>query len=345
MSVTLFGRLEGRDVLQVAIASPEGAQANILTYGAVVQDLLIPSRGGMQRVVNGLTSMEDYANHSPHFGTIAGRFANRIRGGRFTLDGVAYQLPLNQDNKHSLHGGGTGLGKQIWQLAAHDAGSVTLTHVWPDGEAGYPGTLSTTCIYRLVGTSLRIELSATTTKATPINLCHHSYFNLDGSETILDHRLEVAADFYMPVDADSIPSGEILAVAGTPFDFRKARPVYMDDPTGGGRFRYDHNFVLRRDRQEPSGFEHLPLAHAATFASPKNGLALEVWTTEPGVQVYDGFKHNLPVPGHDGVAYKANSGLCLEPQHFPDSPNNPHFPDTTLRPGEVYRQVTEYRFG
>jgi aldose 1-epimerase len=217
--------------------------------------------------------------------------------------------------------------------------------VWPGGEAGYPGTLSTTCIYRLVGTALRIELSATTDRATPINLCHHTYWNLDGSETILDHRLEVAADFYMPVDEDSIPSGEIVTVAGTPFDFRNARPVYLDDAAGGGRFRYDHNYVLRRDRQEPSGFEHLPLAHAATFASPKNGLTMQVWTTEPGVQVYDGFKHDLSVKGHDGVAYKPNSGLCLEPQHFPDSPNNPHFPDTTLRPGRVYRQVTEYRFG
>jgi aldose 1-epimerase len=345
MNVRGFGQYGGRDAIEVAIRSKAGAEAKVITYGAVVRDLAVPAKAGLQRVVNGLDTLEDYAKHSPHFGAIAGRYANRIRGGRFTVDGEKHQLPLNQENRHSLHGGGNGLGKQVWQLGAHGEDFVTLTHVSPDGEAGYPGTLTTTCTYRLVGLALRVELSATTDRATPVNLCHHSYFNLDGSETILDHTLELAADFYTPVDADLIPTGEIRSVEGTPFDFRTARPIRMEKPGGGGRFWYDNNFVLRRSRLEASGIDHVPLAHAATFASPKSGVAMQVWTTEPGLQVYDGFKTNVPVPGLGGARYGANSGLCLEPQHFPDSPNRAHFPDTLLRPGAVYRQVTEYRFG
>ena len=345
MKVRGFGRFDGTDVFEVTLRSGTGAEAKVITYGAVVRDLVVPSRGGPQRVVNGLETLEHYARHSPHFGAIAGRYANRICGGRFSIDGESYQLPLNQENKHSLHGGGNGLGKQVWQLGAAGEDFVTLIHVSPDGQAGYPGTLVTTCTYRLTGTTLRVELSAVTDKATPVNLCHHSYFNLDGSESILDHTLELAADFYTPVDPDLIPTGEIRSVAGTPLDFRTSRPVRLEKPGGQGRFWYDNNFVLRRDRLEPSGIERLPLAHAATFASPASGLALQVWTTEPGLQVYDGFKTDVPVPGHDGATYGANSGLCLEPQNFPDSPNRAHFPPAVLRPGSVYRQVTEYRFG
>jgi aldose 1-epimerase len=344
MNVRGFGRHDGQDVAEITIRSRSGAEAKVITYGAVVRDLIVPATAARQRVVNGLETLEHYVTYSPHFGAIAGRYANRIDRGRFTVDGIGFQLPLNQENRHSLHGGGQGLGKQVWQLGACADDFVTLTHVSPDGEAGYPGTLVTTCTYRLVDGTLRVELSATSDKATPVNLCQHSYFNLDGSDTILDHTLSVAADFYTPVDADLIPTGEIREVAGTPFDFRAPRPIRMDKPNGQGRFWYDNNMVLRRDRQEPSGLTHLPLAYAATLASSRNGLAMEVWSTEPGLQVYDGFKTSVPVPGHDGARYSANSGLCLEPQHFPDSPNRPHFPSTILRPGSVYRQVTEYRF-
>jgi aldose 1-epimerase len=341
--VSTFGIHQGKAVEEVRLRSGV-AEAAIISYGAVLRDLIVPTHGGTQRVVLGLDRLEDYVAHSPHFGAIAGRYANRIRHGRFVLDGETYQLPLNQENRHSLHGGGNGLGKRIWQVAARSKDFVTLTHVWPDREAGYPGTLVTACTYRLQGTTLRIELSATADQATPVNLCHHSYFNLDGSDTVLDHELEVAAEFYTPADADWIPTGQILGLAGTPFDFRTSRPIQLMDASGE-RVRYDHNYVLRRKRLEPSGFDHLPLAHAATLSSRRNGLKLEVWTTEPGLQVYDGFKVNLPVPGHDGAVYGPNAGLCLEPQHFPDSPNQAHFPSTILRPGEVYRQVTEYRFG
>jgi aldose 1-epimerase len=344
MSVREFGRHDGAQVAEATIRSGSGAEARIISYGAVVRDLVVTAKAGPQRVVNGLETIEDYARYSPHFGAIAGRYANRIAGGRFRLDGTDYQLPLNQENKHSLHGGGNGLGKQVWQLAVAGDDFVTLVHASPDGEAGYPGTLTASCTYRLRGETLRIELSATTDKPTPVNLCHHSYFNLDGSENILDHTLELAADFYTPVDADLIPTGEIRSVVGTPFDFRAARAIRLEKPDGTGRFWYDNNFILRRDRTEESGIAQRPLAHAATFASQRNGLAMEVWTTEPGLQVYDGFKTNVPVPGLGGASYGASSGLCLEPQHFPDSPNRPHFPDTILRPHEIYRQVTEYRF-
>lgn len=344
MSVRLFGHHEGQQVFEIALRSEEGAEADIITYGAAVRDLRIPAAGSMQRVVNGLLTMEDYLSYSPHFGAIAGRFANRINGGRFELDGLKYELPLNQDNKHSLHGGPAGFSKQVWQLAAHDGASVTLTLVSPDGQANYPGTLVALCSYRLIGTVLQIELRATTDKATPINLCSHSYFNLDGSPTILDHELEVAADFYTPVDADLIPTGEIRHVGGTPLDFRQPRPVRLRDQQTASLFRYDHNYVLHRTEWQHSDPRELPLSFAARLASKRNGLMMEVWTTEPGLQVYDGVQTNLAVPGHDGVIYGSNSGLCLEPQHFPDSPNNSHFPETILRPTQVYRQRTEYRF-
>jgi aldose 1-epimerase len=345
MSTKTFGTFAGREVLEIAIRSSVGAEAKILTYGAVVRDLVVPLGSGRQRVVTGLNAVEDYVEHSPHMGAIAGRYANRIRGGRFDLDGEHYQLPLNQSGRHSLHGGGDGLGRSLWQLAAAGADFVALTHLSPDGDSGYPGTLVTSCIYRLHGATLRIELSATTDKATPVNLCHHSYFNLDGAASILDHTLEIAGDVYTPTDDDLIPTGEILRVAGTPFDFRAARSIRTERSDGSGNVRYDVNFLLRRDLLQPSGIPHLPLAYAGTARSPLNGLGLAVWTTEPGLQVYDGAKVDLSVAGLDGVRYGPHAGLCLEPQHVPDSPNHPYFPNTILRPGEVYRQVTEYRFG
>ncbi len=345
MTATVFGTLNGCAVREVTLVT-EDASAKILEYGAVVRDLEIrTANGSMQRVVLGLQSIDDYVEHAPHFGAIAGRYANRIRDGRFTLDGKPYRLSLNQDGRHHLHGGGPkGFGKQPWTLVHHDSVSATLVHVSPDGTNGYPGTAHITCRYTLVGKTLRVELWATTDQPTPVNLCHHSYFNLDGSADILDHSLMVRANVMTPVDAELIPDGSLAPVNDTPFDFRVARPVRLAGPDGR-RVWYDHNFVLRRDRIEPSVAEGLAVAHAATFASARSGVSLDVWTTEPALQVYDGFKLAVPVPGLDGCRYGANAGLCLEPQHVPDSPNLPHFPTTILRPGDVYRQVTEYRFG
>ena len=346
MTATILGHLDdGTPVREATLRSKAGATATIMEWGAVVRDMTVPVAGEMQRVVLGFDALEDYLKHSPHFGAIAGRFANRIGGGRFWLDDRQHQLPLNQEGRHSLHGGGQGFGKCPWTILHHDDASVTLALVSPDGDHGYPGALTVTCRYTLAEpATLRVELTATTDAATVLNLCHHSYFNLDGSPDILAHELEVRANLMTPVDADLIPSGEVASVAGTPFDFRKSRTVGLFGD-GGTRHWYDHNFILRRDRKEPSVMPGLDLALAATLRSLKNGLAMQVWTTEPACQVYDGFKTNTPVPGLSGTAYGPCSGICIEPQHVPDSPNLPHFPNTVLRPGDVYRQVTEYRFG
>lgn len=345
MTISTFGHLpDGTPIREVTLRSEAGASATIMEWGAVVRDMMVPVKGRLQRVVLGLDRLEDYLQHSPHFGAIAGRYANRIAGGKFHLDGKAFQLKLNQAGKHSLHGGGDGFGKRPWTILHHDAASVTLALVSPDGDHGYPGNLTVTCRYTLAEpATLRIELTATTDAATIINLCHHSYFNLDGSPDIHDHELEVRANLMTPVDEDLIPTGEVVSVAGTAFDFRKPRPIrHMN--ADGTRHWYDHNFILRRDRREASPMPGPELAHAATLRSLKCGLAMQVWTTEPALQVYDGFKTATPVNGLDGERYGPSSGMCIEPQHVPDSPNLPHFPSTVLRPGEVYGQVTDYRF-
>jgi aldose 1-epimerase len=343
--LAVFGHLpSGSPIREVSLRSAAGATATIMEWGAVVRDMTVPVNGKLQRVVLGFDALESYLRHSPHFGAIAGRFANRIAGGRFHLDGKSHQLPLNQAGKHSLHGGGDGFGKRPWTILHHDASSVTLALLSPDGDHGYPGNLAVTCRYTLAEpATLRVELTATTDAATIINLCHHSYFNLDGSADILDHELEVRANLMTPVDDDLIPTGEIVSVRDTAFDFRKSRPI-RHLGTDGTRHWYDHNFILRRDRRETSHMPGPELALAATLRSLRNNLCLQVWTTEPACQIYDGVKLATPVNGLDGKPYGASSGICIEPQHVPDSPNLPHFPSTVLRPGGVYGQVTEYRF-
>ncbi|WP_406856883.1 aldose epimerase family protein [Alsobacter sp. KACC 23698] len=341
MTVREFGRLGDDVVHEVTIRSKAGAEARVITWGAVLRDLHVPlPSGGRQRVVLGLQTIEDYVEHSPHMGAIAGRYANRIAGGRFLLDGVERQLDRNQAGRHALHGGGAAFGKRLWRLAAHDETSVTLTLVSLDGDGGYPGQLTATCVYRMVEpATLRVELTAVADAPTIVNLAQHAYWNLDGSPSVLDHELEVDASFYTPVDEDLIPTGEVSAVAGTPFDFRSRRPIRFAG-RDGAPFRYDHNFVL----SAPRPTRDQPLRRAARLRSPRNGLTLELHTTEPGVQVYDGHKVDVAAPGLDGARYGANAGLCLESQVWPDSPNRPHFPDPTLRPDEVYRQISEYRF-
>jgi len=347
LTKTLFGTLEdGTPIHEAVLRSPGGAEAKVMEWGAVLRDLVVPlPGGGKQRVVLGFPNFADYPLHSPHMGAIAGRFANRLSGGRFTLDGTTYQTPLNDHGRNSLHGGGQGFGKSPWTLVHCDGSSATLALVSAAGDAGYPGTLNLWCRYGFIGAAtLRIELTATTDAPTIVNLAHHSYFRLDDGPDILDHELDVRANLTTPVDADLIPDGSLADVSGTPFDFRKARPIRFANP-GGTRFWYDHNYVLRRDRREPSAAAGLDLAHAATLRSHRSGLAMQVWTTEPALQVYDGAKLDTPVAGLDGAAYGANAGIALEPQHVPDSPNLPHFPSTVLRPGELYRQVSEFRFG
>lgn len=343
MQVRTFGEFAGGTVSEVVLGLETGAEARILTLGAALRDLVIPVYAGRQRVVLGLETLEDYLNHSPHMGAIAGRYANRIAHGRFILDGKAHQLPLNQANTHSIHGGGNGFGKRNWTLLHAAPNAATLALVSPDGEAGYPGTLVTTARYTLLPpATLRLELWAHTDQPTILNLAHHSYFNLDGSPDILDHDLMLRAPVVTSVDGDLIPDGALRPVGETAHDFRRIRPVRLID-AAGARVHYDHNFFLRRERREPFA-PGLELAHAATLASARSKLAMEVWTSEPCLQFYDGAKLNLPVPGLDGATYGPCAGLCLEPQHAPDSPNHPHFPSTVLRPGDLYRQVSEFRF-
>ena len=334
MSVHLFGEIGEAAVVEVAIASKAGASAKILNWGAVLRDLVVPSAHGPQRVTLGLNSIEDYLAYSPSFGAVPGRFANRIANGRFALDGTVYELERKAGEKHTLHGGSNGFGRKIWKLGSHDSGSVTLVHESPDGEAGFPGALTATCVYRLLEPAiLRVELSARCDRPTIVNLTQHAYFNLDGSSDVRDHELTLVGDFYTPTDAELIPTGEIRSVAGTPFDFRQARPIR----NAAGQ-DYDTNFVASHMPDETG------LAPIAKLRSPRNGLTLELHSTEPGVQVYDAAKLACPAPGLDGAHYGPYAGLCLEPQAFPDLPNRRHFSPCVLRPESEYRHVSEFRF-
>jgi aldose 1-epimerase len=340
--IATIGTFEGQPVQEAALANAAGATARIMTWGAVVRDLLVPHGKNKQRVVLGFDGFEPYPQHSPHFGAIAGRFANRIARGTFRLDGRKVQVTLNQNDppgpggvpKHHLHGGAAGFGKRNWTILAATVNSVTLGLVSPDGDEGYPGALTTTCTYTLAepGT-LRVELSAITDKPTIVNLAHHSYFNLDGSADIKDHLLTLDCGFRTPTDKDLIPTGEIVSVAKTPYEFRKAKP--MGQFSGGERMRFDGNFV-----RAATGF-----GRCARVESPLNGLTLECWTDQPAVQFYDGAKMNVGPKGLGGAEYRNYAGFCLEPQIFPDSPNRAHFTNCELWPGDVYSQLTEYRFG
>ena len=334
MSARGFGEIDGAPVREITIASRAGATAKILTWGAVLRDLIVPTPRGPRGVVLGLNTIEDYLAHSPYFGAVPGRYANRIANGRFSLDGAAYQLTRKAGEKHTLHGGPRGFGHLVWSLGACDDSSVAFMLHSPDGDSGFPGALTATCVYRMLEpATLRVELTATTDRPTIVNLTQHAYFNLDGSDDILDHELTLFSDFYTPTDEELIPTGEIRAVAGTPYDFREARKVR--DPGGT---TYDTNFIAAR---EPGADG---LATIARLHSPKNGLSMTLVSTEPGVQFYDAAKLDCPVPGLNGKRYGAHAGLCLEPQAFPDSPNHRHFTDCVLRSGAVYRHVSEFRF-
>jgi aldose 1-epimerase len=346
MSLTTFGTLpDGRAIREALLVTASGCEARIMEFGATLRDLVVPLGGGAsQHVVLGFDVLDIHDGNSHHAGAIVGRCANRIAHGRFTLDGTSYQLPLNEAGRHSLHGGTRGFDRLPWSIVEHAADHVTLALSSPAGDQGYPGSLRVWCRYELEEpATLVLDLTATTDEATIVNLAQHPYFNLDGSDDVRDHEMTIAADFITPTDRELIPTGEITAVARTPYDFRTARPIRHVPKGEAAPFGYDVNFVLRRSQIENAG--GLALAHAARVASRRNGLALEVWTTEPGLQVYDCHNMSFPAPGHGGRRYGAGAGLALEAQLFPDSPNHAHFPSAVLRPGEIYRQRTEYRFG
>lgn len=337
MDGEIFGQTpEGETVHRFRI-SGGGLTAHLITWGAAVQDLRL--EGHDAPLVLGYDGFDDYFRHSPYFGATAGRCANRIAGGRFVIDGRHCQTDRNFLGKHTLHGGGRGFGARVWSVTLHGPDFVTFSLHSANGDMGFPGAVDVTCTYRLkIPGTLSIEYGATAEEPTLCNLAHHSYFNLDdgGSGDILDHELGIDAAAYLPVDEEMIPTGVVQPVEGTVFDFRPPRPVRMESE--GEQVPYDHNFCLAAARG--------PLRHAARLRGARSGVRMDLWTTEPGVQFYDGRRLERPgTRGLGGRSYRAHAGLCLEPQVWPDSPNRPYFPQAVLWPGERYHQVTEYRFG
>ncbi len=346
-----FGTLpDGRRVDAYRLTNDVGAAVDVLTYGAILRSIEVPDRRGqVQNVALGLPTLADYVDRSPYFGAVVGRFANRIADGTFTIDGTTYRAPVNEPPT-SVHGGNEGFDKKLWDaepLADDEWAGLVLRYVSPDGEEGYPGTLHTEVVYRLARDrcTLRVDYTATTDRATIVNLTNHSYLNLagEGSGSVLGHLLEIAASRYLPLQPTLLPTGELAPVAGTPLDFRSPHPI-------GERIRhgfdqlvlargYDHNFVL--DRPDAGDGD---LAFAARVTEPGSGRVLEVWTTEPGIDVYTGNFLDGSLVGPSGRTYRQGDGLAIEPEHFSNSPNVPHFPSTVLRPGGRYVSATEYRF-
>lgn len=330
-------------VERFTLTTRNGMTAQILTYGGIVSSLRVPDRNGvMGDVVLGFDTMEGYLGTHPYFGALIGRYGNRIARARFTLEGKEYALAANNGPNH-LHGGVVGFDKKVWRAEEVPAAepTVRLRYTSKDGEEGYPGTLETSVLYHLTDKNeLQIDYEASTDKPTVVNLTNHAYFNLAGDGDVLGHELTILADQYTPVDKGLIPTGELLPVAGTPFDFRQSVAIgariaadHEQIRFGGG---YDHNYVLR------SGGARL--APAARVREPKSGRVMEVDTTEPGVQLYTGNFLDGSITGKGGRKHGKHAALCLETQHFPDSPNKPKFPSAVLRPGERLRSTTVYRF-
>jgi len=342
ISKSPFGTMpEGTAVDLYTLTNTDGLVCKIITYGAVITELHVPDRTGrMGDVVLGFDNLPQYLKESPCFGAVVGRVANRIAKGRFTIDGKTYTLAINNP-PNTLHGGIKGFDKVVWKAEAVDGPngpSVVLTYVSPDGEEGFPGTLSVKVTYTLTnGNEVRIDYEATTDKTTAVNLTNHSYFNLSCKGDVLGQVLQLKASRYTPADAGLIPTGVIAEVAGGPLDFTQPKPIGRDlkkipDKTNG----YDHNFVI------DGGGRSVVLA--ARAQDPVTGRALEVSTDQPGVQLYTSNNLNGKIVGKYGLAYPRYAGFCLETQHYPDSVNQPGFPSTLLRPGETFKSTTIYRF-
>jgi aldose 1-epimerase len=343
----LFGKLADGTKVYRWLLENGGTRMKVLSYGGVVQSLEIPDRRGRYANVSlGFDNLDDYVARSPHFGALIGRYGNRIAKGRFTLDGKEYQLSVN-DGENSLHGGALGFDYRVWDVEPFTEGSDTglvLHYTSVDGEMGYPGTLRAKVTYTLTRRGdWRIDYEATTDKATVVNLTSHVYWNLagEGSSTIEDHELSIAASRYTPTDAGLIPTGELARVSGTPFDFRRSKPIGRDirdaHPQLVTAKGFDHNWVLDKgitDRPE----------HIATLRENGSGRTLRIATDQPGLQFYSGNFLDGTLTGTGGSLYRQGDALCLETQHFPDSPNQPSFPSTVLRPGETYRTSTVHSF-
>ena len=343
-----YGVLPSGDSVHLfTLTNANGVEMRMMNYGGIVISLKTPDRNGvMGDIVLGFDSLSGYVQSSPYFGALVGRYANRIRKGTFTLDSVTYTLPVN-NGANSLHGGIKGFDKVVWHAEPKQDTSgvgVVLTYTSKDGEEGYPGTLAVRVTYTLTDRNqFVVDYHATTDKATPVNLTQHTYFNLagDSSGDIRNHELMLNADAFIPVDTTLIPTGKLEPVAGSPFDFRT--PIAIRDQVNdtnpqltiaGG---IDHTFVI--NRSAPG------LVHAARLVEPTSGRTLDVHTTEPGIQIYTGNFLDGTVIGKGGHVYRHRDAICLETQHFPDSPNQPAFPSTILRPGEEYTSRTVYTFG
>ncbi|MBN9249685.1 MAG: galactose mutarotase [Mesorhizobium sp.] len=309
--------------------------ASVLAYGATLADLVVPTRDGPRSIVLGFDNLEAYKSHGAFFGAIVGRCANRIAGGKATLGGNDYQLDLNEKARTHLHGGAGGFFARNWHVERHDETSVLLSLVSPDGDQGYPGEVRASCRYTLGPDRLVVELRAETNRETLVNMAAHPYFNLNGAGSALDHRRMIPAQAYTPVDDASIPTGEIRQVDGTAFDFRAMRPIRNE--VRGTHTGYDHNFVLAL---APFAKPQL----AARLEGEMSGAAMEVWSTEPGLQFYDGGSLPVAEPLRGGASSQRFGAVCLEPQRFPDAVHHPGFAGAVLRPGEIYSQVTEFRF-
>ncbi len=343
MEKSIWGHTaEGGAVPIFTLANPE-VEVRVMAYGARLVSVRTADRAGrMADIVLGYDSLQDYLNDTKtYLGAIVGRYGNRIAQGRFSIDGQAFQIPLN-NGANALHGGPVGFDRCVWQ-AREEPGAVEFTHVSPDGDMGFPGTLTAKVRYSLQGNALRIAYSAVTDKPTVLNLTNHAYFNLRGDDigNILSHRLELRAERFTPVNADLIPEGELAPVAGTPLDFRKSAVVGARIDNENEQLKrvggYDHNFVV--DGQAGT------LRLAAIVADPESGRQMTVETTEPGIQFYSGNFLDGTFTGRHGVKYAKRTGFCLETQHFPDSPNHPNFPTTVLRPGEAHSSATVFTFG
>lgn len=329
---------EGAPVAEIILTNKQGASASVLTYGAILKDFIVPdAKGHLGNIVLGFDNLGQYENESPYFGATIGRVGNRVAKGLFDVEGKTYAVPINNGSNH-LHGGIRGYDKRVWHAdsAMSDGPAVRFTLTDPDGTEGYPGTVNVSVIYTLTHDNvLRIQYYATTDATTPINLTNHSYFNLadGGASTIYDHVYQAKASHYIPVDAELIPTGEIAPVAGTPIDFRTAKPLGQDLAAMGG---YDH--CLAFDDYDGS------LRPVIEVSEPTTGRHLEVWTTQPGCQLYTGNFLDGSILGRGGVSYGQHHAFCAETQHFPDAVNQPSFPNSLVKPGEVYRHITEFRF-
>lgn len=340
VSMQKYGTFEGKDVMQYTLTNPAGMVVKVINYGGTITNIIVPdTSGNWDDIVLGFDSLEGYkSKQNPFFGCITGRFANRIAKGRFTIDGKTYQLPIN-NNGNTLHGGINGFNRKYWTAEPLPGdSSIKLSYLSKDGEEGFPGNCSVEVEYILTpNNELKIEYTATTDKPTPINLTNHSYFNLSAGKdsTILGHEIMIIADRYVAVDNDLIPTGELLPVKGTAMDFNVpiATGTEIAKVAGG----YDHTYVLNKKiATEPE--------LAVTLYHPGTGRFMELFTTEPGVQFYSGNFLDGSLIGKKGMKYIKHAGLALEAQHFPDSPNQPTFPNTILRPGETYKQTTIYKF-